>query len=115
MLSSQRHHLSLLLLTVLLLSGWTADGAQNGTETETMSSVRLASVPSSSNIVAKEGSSTLIECNVTGSHDDIKWYNSKGPLLGKETSWRREWGAERKFVNNFEFLLCYIVVVYLKK
>nr|XP_033499581.1 microfibrillar-associated protein 3-like isoform X1 [Epinephelus lanceolatus] len=80
----QRHHLSLLLLTVLLLGGWTADGAQNGTETETMSSVRLASIPSSRNIVAKEGSSTLIECNVTGSHDDIKWYNSKGPLLGEK-------------------------------
>lgn len=81
---SQRHHLSHLLLTVLLLRGWMADGAQNGSETETMSSVRLASIPSSRNIVAKEGSSTLIECNVTGSHSDITWYNSKGPLLGEK-------------------------------
>ncbi|KAM9348559.1 microfibrillar-associated protein 3-like [Symphorus nematophorus] len=80
MLPTQKHHLSHLLLAVLLLGGWTADGAQNGSE----SSVWLSSVSSSRYIVAKEGSSTLIECNVTGGHDDIKWYNSKGPLLGEK-------------------------------
>ncbi|XP_059207685.1 microfibrillar-associated protein 3-like [Centropristis striata] len=81
MLSPHKHQL---LLTALLLSGWTANGAQNGSETEAASSVRLA-VPSGRNIVVKEGSSTLIECNVTGGYDDIKWYNSKGPLLDEGT------------------------------
>nr|XP_046267495.1 microfibrillar-associated protein 3-like [Scatophagus argus] len=82
MISAQTHHLSHLLVTVLLLSGWTARGAQNASEAEATSSARLAGVSSSRLIVVKEGSSTLIECNVTGSHHDIKWYNSKGPLLG---------------------------------
>lgn len=80
MSSAQRHHLSHLLLTVLLVGGWTADGAQNGSEAEGAS----FSVSSRRHIVVKEGSSALIECNVTGGHDDIKWYNSKGPLLGEE-------------------------------
>lgn len=85
MLPPQRHHLSRLLLTVLLLRGWTADGAQNGSETEVVSSERLARYPYSRDIVAKEGSSTLIECNVTGAYDDFKWYNPKGALLGEDT------------------------------
>lgn len=80
MSSAQRQHLSHLLLTVLLVGGWTADGAQNGSEAEGAS----FSVSSRRHIVVKEGSSALIECNVTGGHDDIKWYNSKGPLLGEE-------------------------------
>ncbi|KAM7397643.1 hypothetical protein PAMA_005790 [Pampus argenteus] len=82
MLPPAKHHLSHLLLTVLLLGGRTADGAQNGSEVETASYAWLADVPSSRAIVVKEGSSTLIECNVTESYDDIKWYNSKGPLPG---------------------------------
>ncbi|GLD46342.1 microfibrillar-associated protein 3-like protein [Lates japonicus] len=82
MLTHQEHHLSRLLLTILLLGDWSAEGAQNGSEVEAASSVWLSSEPSSRDIVAREGSSTLIECNVTGGHDDIKWYNSKGPLLG---------------------------------
>uniref|UniRef100_A0A3Q0S4P7 Microfibril-associated glycoprotein 3 n=1 Tax=Amphilophus citrinellus TaxID=61819 RepID=A0A3Q0S4P7_AMPCI len=61
--------LSCLLATFLLLSCWKADGTHNG-------------VPS---IVVKEGLSALIECNVTGAHDNIKWYNSKGPLQGDST------------------------------
>ncbi|XP_070773640.1 microfibrillar-associated protein 3-like [Enoplosus armatus] len=85
MLPLQKHHLSHLLLSVLLLGGRTADGAQNGSEAEMASSLRLAGVPSSRNIVVKEGSSMLIECNVTGGHDDIKWYNSKGHVLGEDT------------------------------
>lgn len=77
MLSSQKHYLSHLLLTVLLVGGWTADGAQNGSEVEV-----ATSGSSSRHIVVKEGSSALIECNVTRGHKDIKWYNSKGLLLG---------------------------------
>lgn len=88
MFSPGKHHLSHLLLTVLLLGGWTADGAQNRSEVETASSVQLASVHSSRAIVAKEGSSMLIECNVTGGHDSIKWYNSKGSLLGDDAGER---------------------------
>ncbi|XP_019120916.2 microfibrillar-associated protein 3-like isoform X1 [Larimichthys crocea] len=82
MLPTQRHHLSHLLLTVLLLGSWTAHGALNGSETETAACLRLDSISSSRCIVVKEGSNALIECNVTGGHNDIKWYNSKGPLLG---------------------------------
>ncbi|KAM7374024.1 hypothetical protein PAMP_006701 [Pampus punctatissimus] len=77
-----KHHVTHLLLTVLLLGGRTADGAQNGSKVETASSAWLADVPSSRAIVVKEGSNTLIECNVTEGYDDIKWYNSKGPLSG---------------------------------
>ncbi|XP_053188153.1 microfibrillar-associated protein 3-like [Scomber japonicus] len=78
MFSPGKHHLSHLLLTVLLLGGQTADGAQNGSEVET------ASVHSSRAIVAKEGSSILIECNVTGGHDSIMWLNPKGLKLGDD-------------------------------
>lgn len=82
MSSAQRHHLSHLLLTVLLVGSWTADGAQNRSEVEAVS----FNVSSRRHIVVKEGSSALIECNVTGGHNDIKWYNSKGPLLGEENT-----------------------------
>ncbi|XP_037604486.1 microfibrillar-associated protein 3-like [Sebastes umbrosus] len=83
MLPPQKLHL--LLAVLLLLGGWTADGAQNGSEVEELaSSQRLASVPSSRNMVAKEGSSILIECNVTAGYDDIKWFNSKGHLLADD-------------------------------
>lgn len=61
----------LLLLSVLLLGGWPADGAQNASESEVY-------------IVAKEGDSMLIECNVTGGHDGVQWFNPKGPLTGEE-------------------------------
>ncbi|XP_029303288.1 microfibrillar-associated protein 3-like isoform X2 [Cottoperca gobio] len=84
MLSPQKRRLSHLLLTVLLLGGWTADGAENGSEEEAVYSMRLAGVHSSGDIVVKEGSSKLIECNVTGGYDDFKWFNSKGPLLGEK-------------------------------
>ncbi|XP_040006186.1 microfibrillar-associated protein 3-like isoform X2 [Xiphias gladius] len=75
MLPQRRRRPPHLLLAALLLAVWAADGARNGSETE-------AAPPSSRGVVAKEGSSALIECNVTGGHDEIKWYNSKGPLLG---------------------------------
>ncbi|XP_044226454.1 microfibrillar-associated protein 3-like [Thunnus albacares] len=92
MLLPGKHHLSHLLLTVLLLSGRTADGAHNGSELA--SSVRLAGVPSSGDIVVKEGSSALIKCNVTGGRGDIKWYNSKGPLLGDDAGGK--WQIQEK-------------------
>ncbi|KAF1378163.1 hypothetical protein PFLUV_G00187540 [Perca fluviatilis] len=79
----QKHHLSHLLLLAVLLP-WTADGANNGSEAEAVSSAHLAGtgVHSGGDVTVKEGSSVLIECNVTAGYDDIKWYNSKGPLLG---------------------------------
>lgn len=70
MLSPQTH-LSHLALTVLL-SSWSTAGQQNRSHP-------VEIVPPSRNIVVKEGSSTLIECNVTG--DNITWYNAKGSLL----------------------------------
>lgn len=81
MVARQNNCLSHVLVTVLLLGDWTADGAHN--DSERVSSMQLANIPSSRNIVVKEGSSTLIKCNVTGDHDDIKWFNSKGHLVGE--------------------------------
>lgn len=46
----------------------------------------LAELPSHRDIVAKEGSNALIECNVTGSnHHSILWYNSKRVKLDEES------------------------------
>lgn len=87
MSAPQKHYL---LLLVLLLSGWWADGAQNDSDVELVSPEWVASVPSSRDIVVREGSSTLIECNVTGRHEEIKWYNSKGTLLGEGEGKRRK-------------------------
>lgn len=74
----------LLLLSVLLLGGWPADGAQNVSEPEVSPPVQLTGASTSLHIVAKEGDSMLIECNVTGGHDGVQWFNSKGPLTGEE-------------------------------
>lgn len=74
----------LLLLSVLLLGGWPADGAQNASEPEVSPSVQLTGASTSLHIVAKEGDSMLIECNVTGRHGGVQWFNSKGPLTGEE-------------------------------
>ncbi|KAM4726195.1 microfibrillar-associated protein 3-like [Anableps anableps] len=79
---SQLHRLLHTLLMLLLLGCWTADGAHN--DTEAGSFTGLAPVPSGRYILAKEGSSTLIECNVTVVQEDVRWYNSKGLLLGDE-------------------------------
>lgn len=74
---SQKHYL---LLTVLLLSVWTADGLEN------ISGVEVKSDPqgNSKYMTVKEGSSMLIRCNLTGGHDGVKWYNSQGLLKGEE-------------------------------
>lgn len=100
MLPQRRRRPPHLLLAALLLAVWAADGARNGSETE-------AAPPSSRGVVAKEGSSALIECNVTGGHHEIKWYNSKGPLLGEGAGRRR---AGKKSMDHFESVLLYAVV-----
>lgn len=69
-----KHHLAHLLLTVLLFGACTA---QNETQPPIVSSGR--------NIVAKEGTSVVIGCNVTGGHDGVRWYNPKGSLLGEDS------------------------------
>lgn len=74
---SWKHHL---LLTVVLLSVWTADGLQNISEAAVKSSLQA----NSKHITAKEGSSKLIGCNLTGGHDGVEWYNSQGRLQGEE-------------------------------
>ncbi|XP_068601061.1 microfibril-associated glycoprotein 3-like [Brachionichthys hirsutus] len=66
-----------LLLTVLLLGGRRAGGAQNRSDADPASLLRPAGV-----VVAKEGSSVLIECNVTGGRGGVAWFSSKGPLIG---------------------------------
>lgn len=80
---SQKHYL---LLTVLLLSVWTADGLNN------ISGVEVKSDPqgNSKYITVKEGSSMLIRCNLTGSHEGVKWYNSQGLLKGEEDTLAEE-------------------------
>ncbi|XP_034033760.1 microfibrillar-associated protein 3-like isoform X2 [Thalassophryne amazonica] len=45
-------------------------------------------------MVVKEGSSTLITCNMTKGHDDIQWYNSKGHLLSENAGGK--WQIEDK-------------------
>ncbi|CAJ1063274.1 microfibril-associated glycoprotein 3-like [Xyrichtys novacula] len=74
--------LSHLLLAVLLLGVCAAHRVQN--ETETGEAKMTIDQPSRS-IVAKEGSSMVIECNVTGEHADIKWFNSQGLLQGEDS------------------------------
>ncbi|XP_072230710.1 microfibrillar-associated protein 3-like [Leuresthes tenuis] len=88
MLSPQDKCLSCMLFVVLLLSGCTTDGAQN--KSEAVASLQMNTFPSSKDIMAKEGSSILIECNITARHADIKWYNSKGLLLeeGEGGKWQ---------------------------
>ncbi|XP_005800438.1 microfibril-associated glycoprotein 3 [Xiphophorus maculatus] len=98
---SKKHCLSHTLL--LLLGCWTADGAHN--DSEAGSVTELAPVASSRYILAKEGSSTLIECNVTEVQEDVRWYNSKGLLLGEEEGgkWQiQERGALNISVVSFE-------------
>lgn len=80
MFSREKRYLSLPLLTALLFGGWTAEAAHNGSEVRTVSPTQLSN---NSSIVVKEGSNTLIECNVTRGHDDIKWFSPKGDLLGE--------------------------------
>lgn len=65
---------------VLLLSAWTADGLQNISEAAVTSSPQV----NNKHITAKEGSSKLIRCNLTGGHDGVEWYNSQGRLQGEE-------------------------------
>ncbi|XP_005472363.1 microfibrillar-associated protein 3-like [Oreochromis niloticus] len=98
MLSPHNPHLSHWLATFLLLNCWKAGGAHNGSDMVT--SMQRASIPS---IVVKEGSSVLITCNVTGAHDNISWYNSKGPLLGDEAGGR--WQIQEEGILNITEVL----------
>nr|XP_061818674.1 microfibrillar-associated protein 3-like [Nerophis lumbriciformis]XP_061818675.1 microfibrillar-associated protein 3-like [Nerophis lumbriciformis] len=59
------------LLAFVLLGIWMVDGAENRSEA-------VAAAPS---MVVKEGSSVLIECNVTGARDDVRWFSPSGLLL----------------------------------
>ncbi|XP_062392803.1 microfibril-associated glycoprotein 3-like [Sardina pilchardus] len=70
---------------VLLVIVDTGDAFIDPSRNKSLVSVKtLSDLPTSRDIVVKEGSSTLIECNVTGSHNDIMWYNSKGHILDEE-------------------------------
>lgn len=37
----------------------------------------------SKHITAREGSSKVIGCNLTGGHDGVEWFNSQGRLQGE--------------------------------
>lgn len=54
-------------------------------------------------IVVKEGSSMLITCNVTGTRDNISWYNSKGPLQGDDAGGR--WQIQEEGILNITEVL----------
>ncbi|XP_069002063.1 microfibrillar-associated protein 3-like [Embiotoca jacksoni] len=91
--SPQKRRLSHLLVTVLLLGGRSAHGGP-----EAASPARPAGVPSGGDIVVKEGTGVLIECNVTGGLGDVKWYNSKGLLLGRDAGGK--WRVQERGVLN---------------
>lgn len=71
-----------LMLAALLLQ--TAGGALNGSQ------VTSAEWLVGRDMVAKEGSSVLIECNVTADHDGVRWYNSKGAELSEDPGGRED-------------------------
>lgn len=78
---------SRVLLPVLLLLLCSRAAALN--RSEASSPARLVADPSDRVIVVKEGSDTLIECNMT---EGVKWLNPKGDVLGEEggEKWRIE-------------------------
>uniref|UniRef100_A0A672GFG3 Microfibril-associated glycoprotein 3 n=1 Tax=Salarias fasciatus TaxID=181472 RepID=A0A672GFG3_SALFA len=83
------------LLLLLLLR--TAEGGHN--RSEVVTGAWNASVQeSSSHMVVKEGSSALIQCNVTGVHGDVKWFNSRGALLDEEAG--EKWQIPEKGILN---------------
>ncbi|XP_019952793.2 microfibrillar-associated protein 3-like [Paralichthys olivaceus] len=90
--------LSHLLLSVLplLLCGRAAHAAQN--RSEASSPARLVADPSDRVVVVKEGSDTLIECNVTEGHAAVKWFNPKGAVLGEDAG--EKWQVEENGVLN---------------
>ncbi|KAM3869081.1 microfibrillar-associated protein 3-like [Diretmus argenteus] len=111
----------LLLVTVLLLCGrpveLTEAGAQNRSEAAAAvaSSLRMPSHPAVGELVVKEGSGTLIECNVTGARDDVQWYNSKGPIPEEDEGgkWQiQEKGALNITVVSFQDRGRYTCVAY---
>ncbi|XP_054610188.1 microfibrillar-associated protein 3-like [Dunckerocampus dactyliophorus] len=58
-------------LALVLFCIWMVDGTAKRSE----------AVSTSSSIVVREGTSVLIECNVTGVRDDVRWYSPSGRLL----------------------------------
>lgn len=95
-------HLSLIVST-LLLARCSAGGAQS--PPEAVSLLQLDALPSSRYMVVKEGSNTLIECNVTGEPDEVRWFNSKGLLVAGGAGKRRETFD----LNMFSFGSCRII------
>ncbi|XP_035289090.1 microfibril-associated glycoprotein 3-like isoform X3 [Anguilla anguilla] len=71
----------MIIMSVVARAEYLVDQPQNRSR---LHQRHLASLPSVRDIVVKEGSSALIECNVTGSSEDIMWYNSKGHVLDNE-------------------------------
>uniref|UniRef100_A0AAQ6AHA5 Ig-like domain-containing protein n=1 Tax=Amphiprion ocellaris TaxID=80972 RepID=A0AAQ6AHA5_AMPOC len=58
------------------------------------------SFPSSRDVVAKEGSSIVIECNVTDGNHEVKWFNPKGALLANDAG-RSCWSTFEMFYRIF--------------
>ncbi|XP_017288227.1 microfibrillar-associated protein 3-like [Kryptolebias marmoratus] len=78
----ENRRLSQTILAVLLFASCSAGGAQN--ESEVVSFLQLDALPPSRYIVVKEGSNALIGCNVTGQQDEVRWFNSDGPLVNDD-------------------------------
>ncbi|XP_029029567.1 microfibrillar-associated protein 3-like [Betta splendens] len=74
-------------LLLLLLAGCSG-GAQNQSHADAAPPAWADGVPSSREVVLREGSSALIPCNVTGSRRDVQWYHPKGRLLGAGGKWQ---------------------------
>lgn len=72
------------LLHTMLLLGWPAYAAQQASELKKAPpGLPIVTTTGSLHVVAREGSSALIACNVTGEHDDVQWFNSRGALAGE--------------------------------
>lgn len=60
-----------------------ADAAQDSS-----AQPRLVNGPFSRDIVAREGSDVVIECNVTESFNEVRWFNSKGAVPSEDGRWQ---------------------------
>ncbi|KAM9788925.1 microfibril-associated glycoprotein 3-like [Neosynchiropus ocellatus] len=69
---------------LLLICGCScADAAQDAS-----AQLRMVNGPFSRDLVAKEGTDIVIECNVTESFSEVRWFNSKGAVASEDGRWR---------------------------
>ncbi|XP_076843054.1 microfibrillar-associated protein 3-like [Brachyhypopomus gauderio] len=78
-----------LRLLALMVSVHVACGVTAPSQRErAVSAEELARLPAPHHVLANEGASVVMECNVTGARDGVVWYNSKGHLLHGGSKWQ---------------------------